>query len=179
MELSEEAVLQDLQVVEHVGTSSQYSSAESQCRLAFPTKVLYGAGGASDSIKAYSIGLFLLFFYTSVLGLSGTLLGIATAIGLLWDAVVDPFVGYWSDRARFHFGRRHSFMLAGSLFAGLGFFALFNPPAGLTSLSLPPLMATFSFWLRPVSQIMSWYRLSANSSRRPGLKRRISRIDAL
>jgi hypothetical protein len=81
--------------------------------------------------------LFILFFYTQVLGLSGALTGVALAIALVVDAVTDPMVGVWSDNLRrAPLGRRHTLMAASiAPFAG-AFAALFNPPAGLTQVQL-------------------------------------------
>ena len=101
--------------------------------LRLHTKVLYGIGEISNSIKSYAFGLLLLFFYTSVLGLPGTLVGAATAITLVWDSVIDPLIGHWSDRVHIRFGRRHSFMVVGAVSMGLFFFLIFNPPAGLAA----------------------------------------------
>ena len=64
-----------------------------------------------------------------MLGLSGTLTGLAIALSVVWDAVSDPIVGAWSDRLRGRWGRRHPFMLAAILPLGLSFIALFSPPA--------------------------------------------------
>lgn len=102
-------------------------------QVGLATKLAYGIGALSDSIKTFSFTTFLLFYYTTVLGLPSTLLGLAMSVGLVWDAAVDPFIGHASDRATLGFGRRHSFMLAGGVCAGVSFIAVFNPPAGLTS----------------------------------------------
>ncbi len=99
--------------------------------LSWKAKVLYGIGEISNSIKSYTFGLLLLFFYTSVLGLPGTLVGLATALSLLWDALIDPFIGHASDRVRSRWGRRHPFMILGAMGMGVGFFLVFNPPARL------------------------------------------------
>jgi GPH family glycoside/pentoside/hexuronide:cation symporter len=104
--------------------------------LGIATKLAYGIGGLGDSVKTFCFTTFLLFYYTSVLELSGTLLGIAMAVGLAWDAVVDPFIGHMSDRSTSRLGRRHVFMLAGSVVAGLGFMAVFNPPSGMSGAAL-------------------------------------------
>ena len=44
-----------------------------------------------------------------------TLFGIITAVGRLFDAVTDPLVASWSDRANFKGGRRIPFLKAASL----------------------------------------------------------------
>jgi GPH family glycoside/pentoside/hexuronide:cation symporter len=96
------------------------------------TKLAYGIGALSDSIKTFSFTTFLLFYYTTILGLPGGLLGLAMSVGLVWDAAVDPLIGHVSDRATVRFGRRHSFMLVGAVCAGASFIAVFNPPSGLS-----------------------------------------------
>ncbi len=75
----------------------------------------------------------MLFYYKQVLGLSGTMAGIAIAISVLWDAISDPLVGAWSDRLRSRWGRRHPFMLASVVPLALSFIALFSPPALATA----------------------------------------------
>ncbi|MCB0077588.1 MAG: MFS transporter [Anaerolineales bacterium] len=101
-------------------------------------RLLYGAGDAANTIKQGLFALFTLFFYTTVMGLPGTWVGIAAAIGLLWDAVVDPFIGHLSDDPpwRLPFGRRHTFMVVGGLVMGVGFALFFSPPQGLDTLPL-------------------------------------------
>lgn len=108
-------------------------AAQATPRLDRRTKILYGIGGIANAVKTILFGLFTLYFYTSVMGLPGTLVGIASAIGLVWDAVIDPYIGYFSDKARFRFGRRHTFMIVGALTTGVSFYAFFSPPQGLTA----------------------------------------------
>jgi glycoside/pentoside/hexuronide:cation symporter, GPH family len=111
------------------------------------TKLAYGIGALSDSVKTFGFTTFLLFYYTTVLGLPGALLGLTMAVGLVWDAVIDPFIGHLSDRARVRFGRRHVPMLIGALCAGASFIAVFNPPVGLSN-------GLLFVWLMTTSLIM-------------------------
>lgn len=48
--------------------------------------------------------LFYLFFLTNVLGISIAHAGMITALGIVWDAVNDPLVGYWAVNHRFKNG---------------------------------------------------------------------------
>jgi len=137
-------------VVESVRAAS---TAPARLDLSRKAKIIYGVGEVSNSIKTFSFGLFLLFFYTSVLGLPGTLVGIATALGLVWDALIDPFIGYASDRSRFRLGRRHAFMLAGAVCMGLSFFAIFSPPPGLSPGALFAWLMVTSLLLRTTNSI--------------------------
>jgi len=117
--------------------------ASQATRLGLTAKVLYGVGEVSNAGKGALFGLYLLFFYTSVMGLPGTLAGAAAAIGLAWDATIDPLIGRLSDRARLPLGRRHPFMLLGALLSCVAFYEVFSPPQGL---STPLLFAWFVGW---------------------------------
>jgi GPH family glycoside/pentoside/hexuronide:cation symporter len=108
-------------------------TAPERQRAGFGVKLLYGVGEIANAIKTVLFGLFTLFFYTSVMGLPGALVGVAAAIGLLADAVLDPYFGYLSDRARCRLGRRHTFMLAGALTMGASLWAFFSPPRGAST----------------------------------------------
>ena len=94
-------------------------------------RLLYSSGVISYALKDAAFGAFVLFYYKQVLGLSGTLTGLAIALSVLWDAVSDPLVGAWSDRCRHRWGRRHPFMLASVLPLAGSFICLFSPPEGV------------------------------------------------
>ena len=71
---------------------------------------------------------FILFYYKQVLGLSGTLTGIAIAISIIWDGISDPLVGAWSDKLRSRIGRRHPLMLTSVIPLAAGYAMVFGPP---------------------------------------------------
>jgi GPH family glycoside/pentoside/hexuronide:cation symporter len=73
----------------------------------------------------------VVFYYTQVQGLSGTLTGLAMFIALSWDAISDPVVGSWSDTLRTRWGRRHPLLVAGGVPTALLFLALFQTPDNL------------------------------------------------
>lgn len=112
------------------------STAITDPKLPFITRLLYGFGQISNSVKTFAFGQFLLFFYNSVAGLSGTQTSIAIAVCLAWDAFIDPFIGHLSDKANLPLGRRHGLMTVGSLWMGLTFFLIFSPPPGLETWQL-------------------------------------------
>ena len=100
------------------------------------TRLSYGIGQLSDGVKQSAFSTFLFFYYNQVLGLSGSLAGIAALLALVVDAVTDPMVGQWSDRFQSRWGRRHPFMLAGAIPFGVAIVALFSPPEGLSEIGL-------------------------------------------
>jgi GPH family glycoside/pentoside/hexuronide:cation symporter len=132
-------------------------------RLRPVTKLAYGIGAVGDSIKTFAFTTFLLFYYTTVLGLPGTWLGLAMALGLVWDATIDPLIGHVSDRASFRFGRRHTFMLIGALLAGASLVAVFSPPSGLSAGALFAWLLMSSLCLRSSNSLfmVPYYALGA------------------
>ncbi len=93
-------------------------------------KIAYGVGNIGLIMKATLFGTFTLYLYTTVMGLPSAWVGIASAVCLLWDAFIDPYIGNLSDRATWRFGRRHTPMLVGGLIMGISFWAYMAPPQG-------------------------------------------------
>jgi Na+/melibiose symporter-like transporter len=116
--------------------------------LSSATRRWYGLGQLAEGLKNEAFALFLLFYYTAVLGLPGTLAGIAILIALLFDAVTDPLVGVVSDRLSSRWGRRHPFLYASAIPLGVFFYLTFAPPAGLTELELFAWLTGFAILTR-------------------------------
>ena len=84
-------------------------------------KTIYGLGNLSNGVILQALTTYLVFFGTSILGVSGTVIGIMVSVSVVWDAVSDPLIGHLSDYTlNRRFGRRHGFMLIGGI--GLAFF---------------------------------------------------------
>jgi Na+/melibiose symporter-like transporter len=96
--------------------------------LSLRTRALYGLGEAGEGVKTAALETFLFFYYVQVVGLSGTLAGLALFVALLFDGITDPLVGVWSDRTRTRLGRRHPYLYAAPVPLALALFALFQPP---------------------------------------------------
>ena len=71
--------------------------------------------------------LCLFFFYSQVLGISPALVGFATAVATVFDAITDPIIGSISDNFKSKYGRRLPFLFAGTLPTSISIFLLFNP----------------------------------------------------
>ncbi|MBO7527046.1 MAG: MFS transporter [Clostridia bacterium] len=81
-------------------------------KLLTKNKICYGVGNLGYGTISQTMSNFIMFFGTSVLGVPGTLVGIAVAISAFWDGLSDPIIGYISDRHKSKtFGRRLGFML--------------------------------------------------------------------
>lgn len=83
--------------------------------LSFGTKLCYGVGNLGYGSMGQTVNSFIMFFATSVLGLSGFVVGLTIAITSLWDGLSDPLIGYLSDKTKSKiFGRRLGHMLFAS-----------------------------------------------------------------
>ncbi len=92
------------------------------------TRLAYGFGSAAFGVKDAGLQIFLLMFYTQIVGVPAPLVGLALTIALVLDAVSDPIVGYWSDNLRSVWGRRHPFMYASAIPVAVTYFLLWTPP---------------------------------------------------
>ncbi len=117
-------------------------------QLRFPTKLAYGVGQAAEGLKNGAFGIFVLFYYNQVLGLSGTLAGLALGIALVFDAISDPLAGSVSDHWRSRLGRRHPFLYAAIIPMAVSFYFLLSPPAGLGQFGLFGWLLVFSVLVR-------------------------------
>lgn len=111
-------------------------------------KVFYSLGQAAQSGGFDTAVGFVFFYYSVVLGLSGTLIGAALAVGLVFDALVDPAIGSWSDNLKSRLGRRLPLMIISIPPTVICVGLLFSPPAGLSQPLLFAWLATFSIAAR-------------------------------
>ena len=105
-------------------------------RIPVHTRLLFGFTAVVESTKFQIYELFLIFYYAQVLGLKGSLAGLAVAIAVLADAFIDPLIGSYSDSFKGRYGRRHTLMYLAILPTGIFVYLLFSAPAGLGQLGL-------------------------------------------
>ncbi|MEM9217958.1 MAG: MFS transporter [Cyanobacteria bacterium P01_F01_bin.150] len=104
------------------------ASSELSAKLPLPAKLAFGAGDMGAGLTANLVVFSFLIFLTTVAGLSPGWASTVLLIGKVWDAFTDPIVGLMSDRTRSRWGRRHSWMLFGSIPFGLSFALMWAVP---------------------------------------------------
>ena len=75
-------------------------------RIGFVEKLGFGTFSTASNVVFNFKDLFYLFFLTNVLGIQIAHAGIITAIGIIWDAINDPMVGYWAVNHQFRNGEK-------------------------------------------------------------------------
>jgi GPH family glycoside/pentoside/hexuronide:cation symporter len=98
-------------------------------RIPFAHKVAYGMGALINNLLAAAIGGMTIILNLGF-GMNPALVGLLGAIPRFVDAVIDPLMGYVSDKTVSRWGRRRPYIFGGALLSGLLFIALWQMPAG-------------------------------------------------
>lgn len=80
-------------------------------RIRLKEKIAYGFGDAASSMLWKLFGMYLLFFYTDIFGISAAAAGTMFLITRIWDSVIDPVVGVMADRTVSRYGRFRPYLL--------------------------------------------------------------------
>lgn len=96
-------------------------------------KIGYGFGDAASSMFWKIFGMYSLFFYTDVFGITAAAAGTMFLIARLWDSFFDLFVGIMSDRTKTRWGKYRPYLLWFAIpFAVMGVITFFTPDFGET-----------------------------------------------
>jgi len=95
--------------------------------LPLSQKLGYGFGDFGFNLFFTTASLYLLFYYTDVLGLSPATAGWVFAVALGWDALFDPVMGYVANRTRTRWGRYRPYLLFGGLPLAASWALMFLP----------------------------------------------------
>ncbi len=126
-------------------------------RLATPTLLAYGAPMAALSVMGMPLIVYLPAFYAEETGISMAAVGGLFTLARLWDAVIDPLIGNWSDRTETRWGRRKPWLALGTPFLMVAFYLFAQPPEDVGVAYL--LVSAFAFYVAfTVAYIpyMSW-----------------------
>lgn len=93
-------------------------------------KLIQGAGAVAFGVKDSGFAFFLLIFYNQVLGMDAGMVGAALALALIVDALVDPLLGYLSDRTYTRWGRRLPWLYLAPIPLAFAWVMIWSPPGG-------------------------------------------------
>ena len=117
--------------------------AEPINRIPLSKFLAYAAPAFALAVVGIPVYVYIPKFYTDVIGVNITVMGIFISAVRIFDAITDPLLGFFSDRIRTRFGRRRPYIFTGSIFLAVSILMLFNPPAA------SPVFETywFAFWI--------------------------------
>lgn len=99
--------------------------------------------------------LFLMYFYTDVLGISPVIAGTIYLIAMVWDAVTDPIIATLADRTHTRFGKYRPWLLFGALPFGISYPLAFSEAPSLWPLGIVAWALTTHILLRTAYTIVS------------------------
>jgi Na+/melibiose symporter-like transporter len=137
-------------------------------------KLSYGLGEMAEGVKTAALETFLFFYYVQVIGLSGSLVGLALLIALLFDGITDPLIGNFSDGIRSRLGRRHPFLYLAPVPLGIALYLLFAPPAGLGEWGLFAWLLGFTAFSRLMQSLYFVPHMALGAELSTDFKERIS-----
>lgn len=89
-----------------------------------------GLGDLGYSLIANTLASYILYFGNAVMGVPGSIMGAAIAVGTVWDSITDPAQGVLSDNTKNKFfGRRHLYILIGLIGMVIGNIFIWAVPA--------------------------------------------------
>ena len=103
--------------------------------ISYKNQIGYGIGNYGYGLISQTISSYLVFYGTVVLFVPGKLIGLIVSISILWDAISDPLMGYISDNTKSKFGRRHIYILLGTLLMAASNYFLWTISPEVSTLS--------------------------------------------
>ena len=97
--------------------------------LSTARKLGYGVADVGASLSFVAVNTWFFYFLVNIVGLEPFIAGLVFIVGRVFDAVIDPVMGVFSDRVKTRFGRKR-FMLYGAVPLGFVFALMWFAPEG-------------------------------------------------
>lgn len=94
--------------------------------ITLKTKASYGLGALGKDLACAPIYIFLMFYFTDVVGLSAAYVGAVFLAARIVDAITDPMMGIVVDNTRSRFGKFRPWIVIGTVVNAFVLIALFS-----------------------------------------------------
>ena len=101
------------------------TTQQSEDRVPFIQKAAFGSGHLVNNLLPGSLGVFS-FFLLTTFGMDPLLAGLLGGIPRIYDAIIDPIMGYISDNTTSKWGRRRPYIFIGAILSGILFALLWQ-----------------------------------------------------
>ncbi len=112
-------------------------------RLSTGRMMLFSSASISTNIMAITVSTWLMFTYApppdsgrpNLVPLA--IIGVLLAVGSIVNAIIDPFLGHWSDSRRGKLGRRRPFILVFLPLSVLALILIWTPRTNMPRQPMP------------------------------------------
>lgn len=108
----------------------KFTNENASERVTVKERLTYGCGDFSSNIMYSAMAVFLLFYYTDVVGVSAAAVGIIMMCSRIFDGISDLIMGVIIDRTKSPFGKARIWILWLVISYAIGTALLFSVPAG-------------------------------------------------
>ncbi|HEX8573480.1 MAG TPA: MFS transporter [Allosphingosinicella sp.] len=105
------------------------ASGPPAARLPLATLLLFALPALPITMMHIPVGAVIPGFYAKFTTASLSSIGLVFLVSRIFDALVDPAIGYASDRTRTRWGSRKPWIVAGAAIASIAAYFLFTPPS--------------------------------------------------
>lgn len=113
------------------------NNSVSRDRVPLVQKAAFGAGHLVNNLLPGALGVFS-FFLLTAFGMDPFLAGLLGGLPRIYDAIIDPIMGYISDNTKSKWGRRRPYIFVGAIVTGVMFAVLWQLN--------PENSQTYNFW---------------------------------
>ncbi|MGL5351177.1 MAG: melibiose:sodium transporter MelB [Cetobacterium sp.] len=99
-------------------------------------KLSYGLGALGKDYACAIVYIFLMYYFTDVLGLAPAFVGTLFLVARMWDAVNDPAMGMLVDNTRSKWGKFRPWIMIGTILNAITVVGMFTKPEAFAGKSL-------------------------------------------